>query len=76
MNKIKLSEERVNEIREDALNEYKEMQGRDLRGGLMVLAGLALYIYTYEKLGIFWMLAIFIATLVIGLLVASVLGKK
>ena len=51
MKKIKLSEEEINELTEKAVDEYKERQWKDFKFGILIIVGLALYIYFYTKLG-------------------------
>jgi len=75
MKKLKLSIEDVENIREEAVEEYKDRQWKDFKFGLLIVFGLALYIYLYEKVDVFGIIAIFVVTFLVFFLVAFIWGR-
>lgn len=75
MKKIKLSLEKIEEIKEEAVEKYKGIQRGDFKFVLLVIIGLVFYVYLYEKVGNFGMIAIFVVALLLSFIVAILWGR-
>lgn len=75
MKKIKLSLDQIEKIKEEAIEGHKQKGREDVKYGLLIIAGLAIYIYLYEKVGVFGIVTIFVVTITALLIVTVVLRK-